>query len=294
MPQTPSGKLPLTLVLSMVPKLLAGGDRFTVGDALTVPLGLDRFVTDDQRAKYEAWLRQTFGPAAAKLGLAAHAGDDLDAEASRGDVIRAVAWHARDPKLVKQSVELAQNWRELPVATRGLVLTIAADANPDLHAKLLRDVKTETDRTRREEMFAALAATRDGKRVEAALELLLDPKVDARESMWMLLGASTEATRKVAERFVRVHKDELLARFPNDAVTGMIGLLTSLFAGSCDETLREETRAYVTASFSKVVGGERVINQAFEAMDQCIASRKLLEPELRAFLGSVKVAKPAK
>jgi alanyl aminopeptidase len=293
LPKTPSGKLPLTLVLSMVPKLLAGGDRFTVGDALIVPTSMDRFVPDDQRAKYETWMRATFGPAAAKLGLATQDSDDLDAETNRGEVIRAVAWFGRDPDLVKQCVELAANWRDLPPATRGLVLWIAADANPDLHAKLLRDIKTEPDRTRREEMYSALVGVRDAKRVEAALELLLDKTIDIRESQWMLLGTTTEATRKVAEQFVRAHKDQLLARLPNDAVTGMVGLVATLFAGSCDASVRDETHDYALANFSKLVGGERVINQAFEAMDQCIASRKLLDPELRAFLSGVKIPKAA-
>jgi cytosol alanyl aminopeptidase len=293
-PKTPSGKLPLTLVVSIVPKLLAGGDRFTVGDALQVPIGLDRFVTDDQRPKYEAWLRATFGPAAGKLGLKPQDGDDIDAEINRGEVIRAVAWYGRDPDLIKQCVDLAASWRDLPVAMRGLVLAVAVDASPDLHAKIMREVKTESDRTRRDEMYSALSGVRDPKRVEVALELLLDSQVDIRESEWMLLTTTSEATRKVAERFVRAHKDKLLARLPNDAVTGMVGLMATLFAGSCDEAQRDETRAYALANFAKLVGGERVINQSFEAMDQCIASRKLLEPELRAFLGGVKIPKPAK
>jgi hypothetical protein len=143
-------------------------------------------------------------------------------------------------------------------------------------------------------MFGALAAVRDPKRVEAALELLLDREVDIRESAWMLLGTSNEATRAVAERFVRVHQDKLLARLPNDAVTGMVGLLSTLFAGSCDEAARDEAKSYVMASFSQIVGGARVIDQSFESMDQCIASRKLLEPALRAFLSGVKLGKPAR
>jgi cytosol alanyl aminopeptidase len=293
-PKTPSGKLPLTLVVSIVPKLLASSDRYTVSDALTVPLSLDRFVADDQRPKYEAWLRATFGPAAAKLGLMPQDGDDLDAESNRADVIRAVGWFGRDPDIIKQCVDLAANWRDLPFSIRGLVLMIAIDASPDLHGKILRDIKSETDRNRREEMYTAISSVRDPKRVEAALELTLDSQVDIRESQWMLLTTTSEATRKVAERFVRAHKDKLLERLPNDAVTGMVGLMATLFAGSCDEAQRDETRTYAITNFSKIVGGERVINQSFEAMDQCIASRKLLEPELRAFLGGIKIPKPAK
>jgi hypothetical protein len=141
-------------------------------------------------------------------------------------------------------------------------------------------------------MFTAVAATRDAKRLEAALELTLDPQVDFRESGWMLLGSSNEAMRKVAERFVRAHKDKLLERMPKETVTGAIGVLSTLFSASCDPALRDEALAYVTANFAKLAGGERVTKQSFETMDQCIASRKVLEPELRAFLAGVKIAKP--
>ncbi len=291
--KTPSATLPLPVVLSLVPKLLAGADRHTIEDATSLAASLDRFVADSQRPKYEEWMRQTFGPGAAKLGMLPKPGDDLDAESSRGDLLRAAAWYGRDPELVKQCVRLAPR-RDVPAAIRGLVLMVAADSSPLAHAWLLREVKTEADRNRRDDMYRALAAVRDPKRVEAALELLLDPKVEIRESLWMLLGTSTEATRKVAERFVRAHEDALLARLPDDSVTGMVGLLASLFAGSCDAAVRDDARAYTVAHFGKVAGGQRVIDQSFEAMDQCIASRKLLEPALHAFLAGLKLWKPAK
>jgi hypothetical protein len=35
-------------------------------------------------------------------------------------------------------------------------------------------------------------------------------------------------------------------------------------------------------------GGARTVQQAIEAMDQCIARRKLVEPEIRGWLGGGK------
>ena len=107
----------------------------------------------------------------------------------------------------------------------------------------------------------------------------------------MLVATSTETTRKVAERFARAHKAKLLERLPTEAVTGAVGMLAAIFSASCDPALRDEALAYVTANFSKLPGGERLTRQAFEQMDQCIASRKVMEPQLRAFLAGVKVAK---
>jgi cytosol alanyl aminopeptidase len=289
----PRAKLPLTLMLSLVPRMLAGGDRFTVDDATDAPFAYERFIADDQRPKFESWVRATYGTGAAKLGFTAKSTDDIDAEKARSALVVTVAWYGRDPGLVKQAIEMAGGWRELPVAIRGTVLQIAADADPNIHAKLLRDVKTEPDRSRRGDMFSALGAVRDAKRYEAGLELLLDPKVDFREASDMLELWSTEAMRDVAERFARTHEKQLLARMPQDTVTGAAGLMVGLYTGGCNAATRDEVATYVAEHFSRLSGAKRVIDQKVEALDQCIARRALVEPELRGWLSGIKLAKPS-
>ncbi len=288
------GKLPLTLLLSLVPKMLASGDRFSIDDATAAPLAYKRFVPDDLRPKFEGWMRMTYGPGAAKLGFAAKPTDDIDAEQSRLHLLALAGWYGREPGLVKQAVDLSATWRDLPIATRRLVLEIAADASPDLHAKLMREVKTESDRLRRKDMYAALGSVRDAKRYEAALELMLDPKVDFREASDMLEVYSSEELRQVAERFARAHEKELIAKMPRETVTGAAGLMVGLFTAGCNAATRDEAAAYVSEHFNTLSGAKRVIDQRVEAMDQCIAKRKLLEPEVRAWLSGVKLPKAAK
>jgi alanyl aminopeptidase len=290
--RAPTTKLPLMLALSLVPKMLTGGDRFTIDDALGLPLGLDRFVADDQRAKYEAWLRATFGPGATKVGILSKDTDDLDAERMRQYLVGAVAWTGRDPELVKQSVELAAGWHDLPQAMRGSVLSIAVDASPELFERILKSVKSEPDRARRGEMIGALGAVRDPKRLAAALALMLDPAIDFRETMSLLYGASNEQMRTVIETFFRAHVDEVRKRMPQDEVAGGLAGVTWLFTGACDAARHDEIVDYVTKTFATLPGGERMVKQAVESMDQCIASRKVLDPELRGWLGGVKIPKP--
>ncbi|HWU88573.1 MAG TPA: M1 family metallopeptidase, partial [Kofleriaceae bacterium] len=91
------GRLPFQLALSLVPKLLAGNDRFTVGPALELPTSLDRFVPANLRDKYELYLRQTFGPGAVQAGFLGKDADSLDTEESRAQLVKAVAWHGREP-----------------------------------------------------------------------------------------------------------------------------------------------------------------------------------------------------
>ena len=174
-------------------------------------------------------LRQTFGPGATKLGLVPKDSDDLDAELTRTALAFAAAWHGRDSDLVKQALDLAAKWRELPGGMRGTVLEIAVDASPELGTQVQSEVVHEQDRRKRDEMLGALAAVRDPKRYETALALLLDKAVDFRESMWMLFGATTDPTRLVAQNFFRAHEAELVARMPKDEVAGTAAEMTYIF-----------------------------------------------------------------
>jgi ERAP1-like protein len=278
------GKLPLPLALSFLPKLLAVGDRFSIGAALELPLGVREFVPDDLRASYEAWLRSTFGPAAKKAGLAPRAGDSLDVESVRGNLVDAVANVGHEPALTAEAVKLAAAWRELPPAIRGQVLSIAAHASPAVFERLRNEVYAEQDRARRGEIVGALATTYDVKQQAAALALILDPKLDIRDTAFMLFGASASANRLTSQQFFKDHKDAILARIPSDGTTGGPAWVTYVFTSSCAAERRDEIVDYVTATFAKLPGGERTVQQAIEGMDQCIARRKLIEPGIRSWL----------
>jgi peptidase M1-like protein/ERAP1-like protein len=290
-----TGKLPLQVALSLVPKLLAGNDRFTVGPAIELPGGLDRLVPDELRPKYEQWLRTTFGPGAAKAGLVAKDTDSLDIEATRGELVHIVAWLGRDPALVAEAVKQADKWRELPQSLRELVLEIAVDAKPELFDKVLREAPAEPGRTNRQAMFHAVASVRDTKRQEQALALILDPKVDIRESLGLLRAASTDAALATSQKFFKDHEKEILAKMPRDETANPSAGLARLFTRTCRAEQRDAVVEYVQKTFAPLPGGQRIVAQSIEDMDQCIARRKLLDPEVRAWLGGVKVpAQPKK
>jgi alanyl aminopeptidase len=286
-----TGKLPLQLALSLVPKMLAGNNRFTVKPALELVMGLSEFVPDDLRPKYEHWVRTTFGPAALKAGYVAKPSDTLDIEEMRNQLLGTVAWKGREPKLVAEAVKLAENWRELPQAIRELVLSVAVDARPELFDKILKDVVTEPDRARRGDMINALAGVRDIGRQKSALGLMLDNKVDIRETRWMVFRGSTEKNRMVAREFFKEHMDNIMKRLPKDETASPLAVVSAVFTSACDPKQRDAIAEYVTKTFSKLSGGERVVAKNIEGMDQCIASRKVVEPEVRAWLGGLKLPK---
>jgi alanyl aminopeptidase len=287
------GRLPLAVALSLVPKLLAGNDRFTVGPALDLVTRFDRIVPAGLRDKYELYLRQTFGPGAAQAGFLGKDTDTLDVEETRADLVHAVAWNARDPNLVAEAARLVERgWRDLPQSIRRVVLAVAVDARPDLFERILREVRGESDRTRRQEMFFALSAVRDRDRQKQALGLVVDPRIDIRETLWMLAGARALPNLLVAQQFYRDHAAEIMKRAPSSETTAPIARLSGLFTATCRADQRDAIADYVKQTFEQLPGGPRVVRQNIEAMDHCIASRKLLEPEIKAWLEGLRPPRP--
>jgi len=297
-----TGQLPLAFALSLAPKMLVGGDRFSVTPVISLVERLARMVPAELRPKYEAWLRQTFGPAARKAGLVSRAGDSLDVEVTRDALIRAVAWYGRDPALVAEAVKRAEAWRDLPQATRGEILQLAVDASPALFERTRKEVAAEVDRTKRQDMLRALASVRDPVRQASALGLMLDPKLDPRESLSMLTGGRNErgvpsegldASLVVAQTFFREHQAEIMKTMPQDGTAGPFARISGVFTASCRAEQRAVVTAYVQQTFGVLPGGKRTVAQNLEQMEQCIARRAVLEPELSAWLAGTKPAATA-
>jgi len=278
------GKQPLPLALSLVPKLLDGGDRFAIGAAVALPTSLSQLVPDDLRSDYEAWIRRTFGPAAERAGLLAKRADTLDDEIARSWLVSGAAWVGRDPKLIDDATKLANNWHTLPTSIRRTVLTIGVDTSPALFEQTMTGVAAERDRVRRWDMLWALASARDPERQARALRLILDARLDLNDTLRMLSAGSGTASRARAQAYFREHQAALLSGQRQGGAAVAWAPFVALFTDTCDADQRDAIAAYVRATFGSLPGAERTIAQHLEQMDQCIAERKLLAPAVRAWL----------
>ncbi|MFT3694825.1 MAG: M1 family metallopeptidase [Kofleriaceae bacterium] len=276
-----STKLPLAIATSLVPKMLEG-DRMAVFIAQRFVDAVDAFVAPDQFAKFEAWLKKTYGARANRLGLVAKDTDTLTTEALRSTFVLEAA-HGRDPQLVKKAVELAAKWKTVPEAARQLVLTIALDNDPALAAKLVAELKDETDPQQRVTIITALGSANEPRVLATALPLLLDPAFDIHD-LWPLLWSYTrEGPRAAFEAFYREHKDDIEKRWPAEPNAVKPTLLARMYARACDPKRRDEL-VTLMEPIKHQVGGERAVAQQTEWLDQCIATRTALEPELRDWL----------
>jgi hypothetical protein len=239
-------------------------------------------------------LRSSFSAAATAAGFEAKDSDTLDTEDTRGALVEAVAWTARDPAMIAEAVKLAARYRELPQAMRGLVLSVAVDAKPEIWEQVRKDLYTETDRSRRAEMLDALASVRDPALHAKALDIALDTKLDLRETKSVFYQGSTETNREAARAFFIKHDANILSRMPQDGTAGQNSGFAWLFTGTCRAEKRDAVTAYVKKTFEHLQGGPRIVKQALESMNTCIAKRSILEAEVRAWLSGLKIPKPVK
>jgi len=262
------------------------GNRAAVETATGVA-GVRPLVPDDRLAAYDRWLLKQFGAEARKLGWLRKPDEPLDVNRRRNALV-SLAAEAGDRKLGSEAVKLARSWRTLPRDTRDAVLHAAVRADSAAFDRLLADSLAEPVRENRDSLRWALTATRDPARVQKVLDLLLDPKIDLREVMYLPYGFGREPERTQVETFVREHLVELQARSPNEGVTSGTTTYVGYFTNACDPARRDEVAGFVTGTFGKLPGAEREIAQAIEGMDQCIAWKAKLRPQVEAWAAKLR------
>ncbi len=282
-----TGALQLTTLLKMLPLMMAEKNRFAISNAVGLLQELRPNVPEALRHRFDAWVVANLGKQARTIGWLPRADDSLDAEQIRASIVELVA-EAGEPSLRAQAVKLAASWKTLPESVRRKILAIAVDADSTVFAKILAALPTETSRRFRREMISALGATTNLAHYAKVLQLILNPALDARETDGVLFSSYNDALRQQAETFFTVHFDEILARLPSEATTGSATDYIDVYTSNCTRERRLTVRKILEQRFGNMLGADRAIAQTLEAYDQCVASRAIYEPQLRAWLSSLK------
>ncbi len=244
-------------------------------------------------AKYAAWLRRHFGPRAHYLGWVPRKNESPDLLRLRETAVPLVAGAGQDAALARDARRLAQRWLAdrgaLPPQVRRIVLETAArtagkDA-PALFDRLLAAAIATKDRNERDDLLNALGSFRDPALARRAMDLTLDPRIQAREAVRIVeVAFRRPATRPVALAWLAANHDALAARVPREQ--------QSSFATWADGICGGDERAQFVALFATRVAdldaGARRYRQTLEKIDACIAMRRVQEPALNAFLATAR------
>jgi len=248
-------------------------------------------VPDELRPKGAQFIRQVFGKRAAELGWIAKPGESEDTRLLRQRLVSFVANAGEEKELIDQARKLTERWLQdrsgIPLEILGNVLRTAAQfGDRDLFDRFHQAGVKERDRRIRQQLLGALGSFRNPEIARAALELTLSDEFDMRESFFALMFGplSYPPTRPLPFEFIKQNLDKLLARLPREVGSDYAANFPFVAGGFCDATHRDEVDAFFKDRIKDYTGGPRNLAQVLEGMDLCIAQRKVLGPELVAFL----------
>ncbi|MBZ4331034.1 M1 family metallopeptidase [Corallococcus sp. AS-1-12] len=288
-----AGLMPAADALPLLTGVAQDPDRQVLEAGLELmDLVSSRLLTQAQEADRARYVRDTFGPRARKLGFKPRAGESEDLRLLRPRLLELAGNEGNDPKLVAEARTLAEAWLKDRKAVApdvvSAVLAIAVEhGDAALHGKLMEALRAEQSRYQRQQLLGGLSHTTDPELVKVNLALLLDPKQDLRENLWLLMGASRDPrTRDTAVEFLKAHYDTLVGTDgkPGLLPDGMASRLPYLGAGYCDASRRQEVAAFFEPRVAREPGADRVLRQVLEIVDQCIALKEAQGASIGAFL----------
>ena len=282
-----AGAMPVADALALVPRFGTAPSRQTVTAAMKIASDVgSHLVPEDLRPNYARFVSKTFGARARSLGFVAKSGESEDTKLLRTDLVRFVAEEGDEPDLQAEAKRLALSWLDdhsaVPAETAGIVLEAAAThGDRALFDRFREAAKSETSRRDEIRLLKALGTFQDPVLVPEALAFFLTPAIDSREAYEILFGTQRwESSRQITWNFVRAHYDAVVARLPRE----ILGFLPVVGAGFCDAGHRREVAEFFQERAPTLPGGPRILAQALEAVDLCIASRAAEEPGVREFL----------
>ena len=269
-----SGAVPAAQAMTWMRYGAAAHDRHVVVAALQLAeWARHTLVTDADAPRFEAVLREVFGPRARALGFAPRPGEGDDDQLLRRELLRVVA--PFDPTLAAEARRLALAWlRDRKAIDPGMVdvvlVSAARTGDAALFDALLAEAKAATVRLdRRYLMMALLAFTAPGL-AERGMAILLDPDFDVRESWTALRYVDWwNPGRPATHAFIAANLEALAKTVSRDAPGGWPGYA----AGLCSEEDRAKVEAFWQPLTARFAGADRELAEATEAIDVCAQVR---------------------
>jgi len=269
-----TGRISMAKALALVSRFSADSNREVVSAVMKIARNVDdHLVADSVRPQYERFLRASFGERARALGWRSSPGESEDAQMLRPRLLALVAGTGRDPELGQEAADLARKWLADRAAVDpdlvAAVLSVAArDGDAAFFDRLAAELRGSPEHRDRDRIFAALGEFRRPELNRKALDLLLDPGLDSRESiaiLWRALGHAE--TREPSWQFFKANFDAIAVRLPRE----YLPVLPRAGADFCDAAHREEVRRFFSARAGKIEGAARPLAQTLESVDRCVA-----------------------
>ena len=244
--------------------------------------------TDADRDRFQAWVRERFGPSLAALGLPGSTSDSDDVQSRRASLLALVGVTGNDTAVQRQARELAEKYitdpSSLPATLAGTILDVGARAGDQaLYDKYM----TQLDKLKNEPQdfyryFYALSSFRDPALVRKTLDFALSPAVRSQDT-GQLIGALLVQpySSAAAWDFTKANWDALTKKL--GVFQGIPTIIQSL-GGRCSAAEAGDVRQFFMQH--PVPSSARTLQQAIERIDNCTAVKQRQAPALARWLSA--------
>ncbi len=258
----------------------------SIAERLTMVAG--NVVDAGQRAAYERWIRDRFGPALAAIGIPGNVDDTDDRQLRRAALLRLVGVAGNDPRVQQQALAVAERYIEDPASLApslaATVLQVAAVAGDrqlyDRYVAQLARLSAQPEEYYR--YFTALTWFRDPALVRATLELSLTPVARTQDVGTLLAGLMARPwARDAAWTFIKARWQGYVDRLGTfQGIPQVIAGLASL----CSEPAAADLRAFFARN--PVPAADRGLRRTIERVESCAALDERQSPALGAWLAA--------
>jgi aminopeptidase N len=271
---------------------LAADDTAAVTDALSNRLAFtgEYLVTSQQRPRYQAWIRERFGPALAALGVPGDPSDADERQSRRAELLSLVALGGNDPAMQARAHELAVGYMANPMSLPGtlaptVLRVAAASGDAALYERYMAQLeKTGSQPEEYYRFFGALPFFSDPALVTRTLQFAVSPAVRTQDTAVLIGGLLGQPrSRDAAWGFVQAEWSTLTRKLGTfQGIPGIVGALGSF----CATTAADQVKQF----FAKhpIPSAERTLQQAIERIDNCAALAARQAPALATWISAAR------
>ncbi len=239
--------------------------------------------TQDEKTALAAWIRRTFGPEYAKLGLLSPS-DTANTRDLRAELLGLLGIFGKDPGVLAEAARIADQYIADPTSvdpTLGQTAIAIAARNGDasLFDKLQNVYETSNNPELQEGALRLLAEFENPELARRSLNYDLSGKVRNQDfSAQLAIGLEIDTNRERTWNFIKANWDQVAA----ELTTNSGGDLVSSTASFCSAEARDDVQRFFATH--KVAASERALRKAIQQINGCIEFRTLQEPKLKEWL----------
>jgi aminopeptidase N len=240
-------------------------------------------VPEEQKEKYNAFIRAQFNPITRELGWEPRP-DDTDEQKAMRAILLPVLGEAGDPDAVAAAQKIVQQYLGRPGSTDAAITRPAFElAGSNGNAELYDTISAALNKAKSTDEYyyclSALTAFRRPELTRRTLELVDQGRI--REQDYPSLFAAlleNPTAHDQAWQYLKSHWDALANKVTSFGGRGAVSALGS----SCSERDREDVKQFFTTH--RAPGAERAVQQSLDAIDNCLDFKQVQQANMTKWL----------